>query len=302
MLLSLKRICKLGWEGLIREKETIFPTISVLFIATFLVGSFLVLKKTGEIFVEKIKEKADIVIYLKKNTKEENILKLRDSLLQIPGIKNVKYVSEKEALDEFLSLYGENPLYKESLEIIGENPLLPSLHISSFDIESYDQILNFLENTEFKDLIDHTSYPKTKLIIERIFSFVSKVEKIGMIIGITFFIIAVFVNFNTIHLAILNSREEIEIQRRVGASNWFIRGPFLFRGFIYGILAGILSFFMLFFCCWFFSNKLYDVLGGINIFSIFKEQWWQILLIQFGIGVLLAEISTFLALQNFLKF
>jgi len=54
MLLSLKRICKLGWEGLIREKETIFPTISVLFIATFLVGSFLVLKKTGEIFVEKI--------------------------------------------------------------------------------------------------------------------------------------------------------------------------------------------------------------------------------------------------------
>jgi cell division transport system permease protein len=302
MLLSLKRICKLGWEGLIREKETILPTISVLFIATFLVGSFLVLKKTGEILVEKIKEKADIVIYLKKNTKEEDILKLRDSLLQIPGIKNVKYVSEKEALDEFLSLYGENPLYKESLEIIGENPLLPSLHISSFDIGSYDQILNFLENTEFKDLIDHTSYPKTKLIIERIFSFVSKVEKIGMIIGITFFIIAVFVNFNTIHLAILNSREEIEIQRRVGASNWFIRGPFLFRGFIYGILAGILSFFMLFFCCWFFSNKLYDVLGGINIFSIFKEQWWQILLIQFGIGVLLAEISTFLALQNFLKF
>ena len=302
MLLSLKRIWKLGWERLLREKETILPTISVLFIATLLVGSFLVVRKTGEIVIEKIKEKADVVVYLKKNTKEEDIFRLRDSLLQIPGVKNVKYVSEKEALDEFLSLYGDNPLYKESLEIIGENPLLASLHIISFDISSYERIFSFLENTEFKDLIDHTSYPRTKLIIEKIFSFVSKLEKIGIVVGILFFIVAVFVNFNTVHLAVLNSREEIEIQKRVGASNWFIRGPFLVQGLIYGILAGIFSFFVLSFCCWFISRRLYDILGGVDIFLIFQKDWWRIFLVQLGMGILLAEVSAFLALQRFLKF
>lgn len=300
MLIFLKRIIKLGWQNFCREKETIFPTIFVLFIPVFLTGFSLLLKDTGNYLIDVVKTKADVSVYFKENIKEEEILKIKEELLKNPLVKSVEYISTEEALEEFKERYKENPVYMESLEMVGKNPFLASLNISVHDASGYGVINHFFEREEIQKLVDHTSYPKSKIILEQIFSFISFSKKIGIALWAIFLIVAILINFNTIKLAILNSKLEIENQRMVGASNWFIRGPFLVQSLISGFLVGILSFLILGLICWVFAPKLEAFLAGLNLFRLLKENFLKLLVIHFSMAIGLAVISTYWATRRYL--
>lgn len=301
MLISLKRILKSGWENFLRDKETIFPTIFVLLIAISLASSIFFLKEVGSFLINFIKEKADISVYFKENISEEEILKIKEDLLKIPEVKSVEYVSREEALQRFIQRYKDNPIYMESLEMVGKNPFLAALNIKAFEASQYALIEKFFEKKEFESLIDYTSYPKSKMMIERIFSLTSFAEKIGISLAILFLLVAILINFNTIKLAILNSKTEIEIQRMVGASNWFIQGPFLVQSIICGILAAFISLLTLTFACWFLAPKLETFLAGLNIFHLYVKNFWILFLIQIGSGILLAVVSSTIAIRKYLK-
>jgi cell division transport system permease protein len=301
MFTSLKRVIKFGFKNFIREKETIFPTVFVLFLTVFFIGFVFLIKDIGTSLIEAIKEKAEISVYFKEDVKEEEILKIKEEILKVPGVEKVNYVSKEEALQRFLQRYRENPVYVESLEIIGKNPFLASLGIKSQDVGSYELVNQYLEKEEIKKFIDHTSYSKSKEIIEKIFSFTSLARKIGIGIVIVFLVVAVLVNFNTIKLAILNSRNEIEIQRMVGATDWFIRGPFLVQSIIYGVLAAVLSLSFLALICWFSGPRLREFLVGIDLFNLFLSKLNFLFLIQFLTGIFLPVISTLLATRRYLK-
>jgi len=161
--------------------------------------------------------------------------------------------------------------------------------------------VNFLENSNFKDQIDGVDYCKRKPVIEKIFSLTSLFNKTGIFLSIILIITAILVTFNTIRLAILNSIEEIKIQRLVGASNWFIRGPFLVQGVISGFIAVLISALIFSFICWFLSPKIEFFFAGLNLFNLFIKNLWILLLIQFATGILLAVISSTIAIRKYLK-
>jgi cell division transport system permease protein len=301
MLISLKRIIKCGLLNLIREKETIFPTIFVLFLTVFFIGLIFLVKEIGIVLIDILREKTEISVYFKEDTKEEEIFKIREELFKIQGVKKVTYVPKEEALQKFIQRHNKNPVYLESLEIIGGNPFLASLNIKSEAIEGYELVNQYLEKEEIKKVIDHTSYSKSREVIEKIFSFTSLAKKIGIGISVIFLIVAILVNFNTIKLAILNSKKEIEIQKIVGATDWFIRGPFLVQSIIYGVLAVLLSISFLALICWFLGPRLNEFLIGIDLFSLFLSKFKFLFLIQFLIGIFLPIISTFLVTRRYLK-
>ncbi len=301
MLISLKRIIKFGFKNFVREKETIFPTVFVLFLTVFSIGLIFLVRDIGASLIEAIREKAEISIYFKEDAKEEEILKIKEELLKVPGVEKINYISKEEALQKFLQRYQQNPIYVESLEIIGKNPFLASLNIKSQDVGSYELVNQYLEKEEVKKFVDHTSYSKSKEVIEKIFSFTSFARKIGIGIAVVFLVVAILVNFNTIKLAILNSKNEIEIQRMVGATDWFIRGPFLVQSIIYGILATFLSLSFLALICWFFGPRLKEFLIGIDLFSLFSIKFKFLFLVQFLTGIFLPVASTLLATRRYLK-
>lgn len=301
MFTSLRRILKSGWENFLRDKETIFPTIFVLLIAIFLASSILFLKDVGSFLITSIKEKADISVYFKEGVSEEEILKVKEDLLKNPEVKNVEYISREETLQRFIQRYKDNPNYMESLEMVGGNPFLAALNIKVFEASQYAVIEKFFEKKEINSLIDHQSYPQSKIVIEKIFSLTSFVERIGIFLAILFLVIAVLVNLNTIRLAIYNSREEIKIQRLVGASNWFIRGPFLVQGAMAGIFAALICLLVFGLIIWIFSPKVEIFFPGLNIFQFFVSNFWIIVLIQLATGISLGVISSTLAIRKYLK-
>jgi len=114
-------------------------------------------------------------------------------------------------------------------------------------------------------------------------------------------IIAILVTFNTVRLTIYNQRQEIEIMRLVGASNWQIRGPYLAEGALYGLFAagiGLLIFAPLLYAL---STKLAMFAPGVDLFGFMLSSWWLVLLLSAGAGMILGMLSSLVAIRKHLR-
>ena len=114
-------------------------------------------------------------------------------------------------------------------------------------------------------------------------------------------IVAISVVFSTIKLVIENSKEEIGTMRIVGASDWFIRGPFVIQGIIYGVIAFLICFIFSDILAYFLYSKLQTMLPGFNIFNYFLTNWWIFVLIQLGSGIGLGAISALIVVKKYLE-
>ena len=301
MLTSLKRIFKNGWivfsRNLGLSAATIFIMIMVIFLATF----FYIFNNVVKILVSDIQEKVDVAVFFKKDTQEDQIMKAKTELSQIPEVKNVGFVSREEALNDFTKKYQDNPVLMESLQEIGENPFLSSLEVEAWEPSQYDKISKFLEEGNSKDLIEKIDYNKRKPVIERIFAFVSGVNKGGILFGALLSLIAVLVALNTIRIAIFNFSEEISTMRLVGASNWFIRGPFLVQGAVSALIAALFTFLIAFLISYFVDAKIKVIAPEISVFKLFLSDFWLIFLIQILTGLVLSAVSSTIAIRRYLK-
>lgn len=300
-MVTLKRVFVSGFKNLIRDGGPSMATIFIILIPVALISSLLILREANRVFIQTLQEKADVSVYFKEETKEEQIFSLKDEISKIPEVKEVKYFSKEQALQKFIERHGENPVLMEALREVGKNPFLASLAIVATKPEHYPKILNFLENSVFKDEIEKVDYFERKPLIEKIFSIAATANKVGISLFILMSILALLITFNTIRLSILNQSEEIKIQKLVGASNWFIRGPFFVQGAISGILAALISILLFALVFHFLDPKLQRFFPEFPLFDYFKNNFWQFFSIQILIGILIGTISSSLAIRKYLK-
>lgn len=300
MFVAFKRIFKLGWLSFTREGGLTAASIFILVIVIILFSSLFILKETSQFLISQLRGKADISVYFKEGASENEILNIKEEISKIPEVKEVKYISEAKALEEFIERHKDNPALMESVEELG-NPFLASLNIKAWEASQYGMIANFLEHPVYEDLVEKVDYYQRKLVIERIFVITSEIEKAGWLGAIILVIIAILVTFNTIRLAIYNSREEIKIQRLVGAGNWFIRAPFLVQGAISGIFAALISLLIFSLICWGVSPKIEVFFPGLNLFSFFTDNFRTLLAIQLLTGIGLGVVSSTIAIRRYFR-
>src|SRR4030042_223234 len=220
---------------------------------------------------------------------------------KIPEVKDIEYVSQEEALNRFTEKHQDDPLLMEALNEVGENPLSASLNIKAWQANQYEALANFLETASFNNLIEKVDYHQNKAIIGKIFEVSSNIKLIGIIFSLILGVIAIVVAFNTIRLAIYNSKNEIATMRLVGASNWFIRGPFLIQGVIVGIVATIVTILLFALANFFLNSRLETILPGFSLFNFFLANFWTLLLLQLVTGIGLSMISSAIAIRKYLK-
>lgn len=301
MFISLIRIIKSGWIDFKRNSGLSLATIFIMFLTISLATSLFLFQKTSQVLTQTIEEKVDMYIYFNEELSSDDILEIQNELSQIPGIKNIEYVSKEEALQRFISRHKNDQALMESLEELGKNPLLSSLNIQAWEASQYSAISSFLSNSFFNDLIFKIDYQQKKPVIERLSFITSSINTAGIISSIVLMLIAVLVAFNTVRLAIYNSREEIETMRLVGASNNFIRGPFLIQGIIVGLVASLIT--LLIFGAGLFLLRpgLKFLLAGLNLFDYFISNLPIIFSIQLAAGVGLGIVSSWLAIRKYLE-
>lgn len=301
MLASFRKILKFSWESFSQNKGLFFTTILVITITTFLITSLFLLRGLTNSLVSSLQEKVDISVYFNLDVEEKDILQVKEKLAEIPEVRDVKYISREQALDDFIEKHKDNPVIIESLEEIGENPLAAHLNVRAWQASQYEQISGFLEQGYFRELIDKIDYHQNKTLIERIFSISATIERSSVILILVLVVLAILVAFNTVRLGILNFRKEISIMRLVGASNWFIRGPFIVQGVISGILATIVTLSLFSLGSYVLSSKIEILISGFSLFDYFKSNLGTILSIQLVCALGLGIIPALFAIRRYLK-
>jgi len=301
MLTSFKRIIKTGWKGFSRNIGLSIATILIMVMVISLATLLFLLNPASKILISGLQEKVDISVYFREDVLLEDIWEVESEISRISEVKDVEYVSREQALEKFIEKHRDDPVLMESLTEVGYNPFLASLNIKAWQVSQYEQVTNFLETGPFKNLIDKVDYHQRKPVIEKVFSITSGINKVGIFFSIIFGAIAILVAFNTIRIAIYNSSEEISIMRLVGASNWFVRGPFLIQGAIVGFIATLITLIITFGICYGLDSKIRVIAPEISIFSLFLSNFWILILIQFATGIGLSILSSFIAVRKYLR-
>jgi len=301
MFTSLKRIFYSGWSNFSRDGGLIAANIFIMVVTISAITSLFLFQDVSHFLINSLKEKVDVSVYFKEDVSQDEIFQAKKEISQLIEVKKVEYLSREQALEKFLSKYEKNPTIMESIGVIEEWKPLASLNIKAQSISDYEKIAKFLETASFQDLIDHIDYYQRKPVIEKIFSLTSILKKGGISLSFILALIAILVAFNTIRLSIYNRQEEIKIQRLVGASNWFIKGPFLVQGVIIGFFSTLICLLIFSLFCYLLGPKLEILFSGLNLFTLFSENFWTIFLIQLLTGIGLGIISSLIAIRKYLK-
>ena len=302
MLSVIKRIFRASWLNFRRNLGLSLATIFILLITISLITYLFLFRQISQTLIAELEAKVDISVYFKEDSPEEGILKAEDEISKMPEVKEIEYISREMAKEKFIQKHKDNPLLMASLEEIGENPFLASLNIKAQKPEQYEILANFLENSDFKNLIEEPiDYYQRKPIIDKLSSITSVINKAGIGVSFILILLSFLVAFNTIRLAIFNQREEISIMRLVGASNWFIRAPFLIQGIISGYFATLITILTFFLVCWGFGPKLEIFLPNFNLQDFFFQNFWTLFLIQILSAMALNIFSSLIAMRRYLE-
>jgi len=301
MIALIRRVFKAGWTNYSRDKGLIAANVFILSLAVLTFTTLFTLKTAGDFLVSSIQDKVDVAVYFKFDATEEDIFKIKDQLVGIPQVKDVQYVSQEEALRVFTERHKHDPVLMQSLGEVGKNPFSASLNIKAFQASKYQAVADFLGNASFASVIDKVEYYQRKPVIEKIFSLINGANTLGVVFSVLIALIASLIVFNTIRMAIYNSREEIKVQRLVGASNWFIRGPFLVQGAVAGFFAFVICFVLFGLICFLVGSRTEFLFPSLNLFEFFNNNFWYLVLIQIVSGVGLGIVASLVAVRRYLK-
>lgn len=301
MFTSFIRILKNGLADFWRNKWVSQATLGVMIITLFVIVSFFMLGGITNSLIENLKSRMDISVYFRIDTDEADILKVKGELTKLEQVRDIEYISRSDALARFKKRHQSDPLILQSLEEIGSNPLTASLNIQAQEPSiDFPFISKFLD-TNYEALIDKVNYQENKEIISRISNFSAGTKKAGVILSLVLITVVILVTFNTIRLTIYSVRDEISIMRLVGASNAYIRGPFIVEGILYGIIATMVSTLV----CWgvfkLVSERLSPMLLDFNIYQYFTGNIWSIIGLQLVIGIALGALGSYIAIRRYLK-
>uniref|UniRef100_A0A7C4XIB6 Cell division protein FtsX n=1 Tax=candidate division WWE3 bacterium TaxID=2053526 RepID=A0A7C4XIB6_UNCKA len=301
-MITLWRVIKAGFVNFIRNGVLSFASTTIMVLTLLSLSVFLIVNVALTTGIQAIQEKIDISAYIEDKATESQVVELQNELAGLSEVRSVKYVSKDEALTRYREQNANNKKLLESLEGI-ENPLPASLEVKVYDPSKLEQVNKIFETDNYKPIVRKVSYKENKIVIDKLFRATEFIKKVGIFATTAFALIAIIIVFNTIRIAIFSQRDDIEIMKLVGATNWFIRGPFVLEGALYGIIATIISMIALAAILYYTGPSISGYFGGVgsDVTSYLYKNVVLIFFVQLGIGIFIGVVSSWLALRKYLK-
>jgi cell division transport system permease protein len=253
-----------------------------------------------------IESKPQVTVYFQNQTKEKDILKLKDTVQASGKVQSVKYVSKQEALKIYRDLNKKNPLL---LEMVSADILPPSLEIFAKEPQFLAEIAEYLKK---QPGIDEVVFQKD--IVDKLLVLTSVLRRISLFIFLFLLVISFVVLMTTTAFKIALKKEEIELMRLLGASTFYIKKPFLLEGTLFGLSSAVVSFSLFYLIFLYFSPFLNSYLTGIPTLSFFDLANFNLyvwppsanfILLSFGLtcasGIAIGVVGNYLATSKYIK-
>ncbi|KKR47150.1 MAG: Cell division protein FtsX [Parcubacteria group bacterium GW2011_GWA1_40_21] len=306
LITKIKRVIRAGFVNFWRNGFVSLASLLVMTITLFVIGSIIFTSALFSHTLDQIKDKVDINVYFVTSADPQNIMTIKKNLEALPEVAKITYTSREDALLNFKKKHENDEQTLQALEELADNPLGASLNIKAKEPSQYEGIANYLQGKDvlLKDgisIIDKINYYQNKTAIDRFTKIIDGVNKVGFVLTIILVALSIVITFNTIRLTIYVSREEISVMKLVGASNRYIRGPFVVSGIMYGFVSAMLTL-VLFYPITFYSTKTTEnFFMGLNLFDYYIRNFGQIFLIIAGSGILIGAVSSYLAVRRYLR-
>ena len=303
---SIKRVVKAGFVNFWRNGFISLASVLVVTMSLFVFEALIFFSILGTTYLNQVKAKVDVNVYFTTSAPEASILSLKKSIESLPEVANVEYVSREKVLADFKANHEDDELTLQGLAELGTNPFPAALNIKAKEPSQYGSVAKFLESknalaSDGSTLIESINYNKNKVIIERLVKILDSLDRLGIALTAILVLIAIMITFNTIRLSIYASREEIGVMKLVGASNKYVRGPFIVSGIMYGLISAIITLILFYPITYYLGTITRNFSADVNLVHYYGINFGQIFLIIVGSGILLGAISSWLAVRRYLN-
>lgn len=306
-LITARRVVHTGTVNFIRNASLAIAAMAVMVVTLTIVLFSVITNATFNNTISQITSKINVSVFLKDSATPQQTDKLVGQLKKLPNVASVEYLDKQQALQEYQRQNAGNEQLLTAIDQTN-NPIPATIHVQPIDLNKIQDIKNFLGKPNIESLqSDDPSYSgDRKEAIDKITHATNILREIGIIAVIVFTVICALIIFNTIQMAIFNRRDEIQIQRLLGASTNFIRGPFVVETIIYGVLSAVISVLIINSAFLASSNALQaSSLGLLDINyaqTYFGGHFWALLAMQLVLGIVLGAVSSIIATRRYLKF
>ena len=234
MIRSLGYNIKQAFVQMSRNRGMSLASIFAILAMMLVLGVFFVLTVNLNLFIETVRSDYDQVeVFISNEATEQEINYSREALFRYNGVRDVDYKTKDDALQTLRKRWGDSGYLLDSL---GDNPLPASFVISVYSLENAAEVAEFAGT--LPGIEDVQYYQET---VEKLTKITDYLQAGAMIIMAFLIVVSVVIVSNTVKLTVNAREKEIFIMKYVGATNWFIRGPFLAEGIIIGIIGAIVS-------------------------------------------------------------
>ena len=288
-----------GFSNVFKNKKSTGASLMIMCATMIIFGIFLILGENINHFVDEVESEQGISVFVKNEATQEQIDELGEKIRAIDGVNTVEFVSKDEALEQMKERFGERQDLLEGYE--GENNIFTASYVVTLtDLTKskavQDQISTYtdvLKKINSKDEVTST-----------LINLANGIKIVTGVILVLLVIISIFIIANTIKLTVHARRKEISIMKYVGATNNFIRWPFIVEGMIIGILASIISIVIVGFAYNFVAEKLVNAefMQLINMSLIsFSDMFSSIIFVYMLLGIGIGVLGSVISMRKYLK-
>jgi cell division transport system permease protein len=301
-MITFLRILQAGMRNFLRNAWLSTAATAVMTITLILMTFSFISNSALSSTIKNVTDKIDVTIYLKDSVTQEQVSQLKKQIAGIANVQSVQYGSKADALNEYRKQNAGNSKLLEALSET-ENPLPAKLRIEVKDPNNLASVADFINKTDIKSLqSDPPNYSgQRKTTIDKIVNLSQFFKRTSLIASLIFVVISILIIFNTIRMAIFTRRSEIEIMQLVGATNWFIRGPFLVEAAMYGVIAALLALIFCYSSLLVGASKLSSFIDIASTVHFFRSSAVLVISAEVAIGVVIGVVASIFAMSRHLK-
>jgi len=281
------------WRNVRRSPYQALAAILIMSL-TFLIVSFFIFVLFGSArVIDYFESKPQVAAFFKDEARQAEIDALKLAMESDEKVASVRFVSKQDALKIYREQNKNDPLL---LDLVTADILPASLEISTVDIEDLSEVSVKLKSSP---IVGEVIFQKD--IVATLSAWTNALRKIGIAAIIVLSLVSIFIMMTIIGIKISQKKEDIEIMRLIGASNWYIRWPFMMEGILYGLTGALVGFVVSIGILWYASPFLSSFLRGIPIFPLSPVFILAMLGFEFLLAIFLGTFSSYIAVLRYLK-
>lgn len=286
-------LSKTTWRHIRRSPYQAFAAIFIILQTFFVISVFTFVIVGSAKIIDYFESLPQVTAFFKSETKTEEIQAIENQLKQSGKVESVKFVSKEKALQIYQQKFKDDPLL---LEFVTADILPASLEIATNEI---DDLATISEELRKSPHVQEVVFPKD--VVTNIAAWTDALRKIGIGLIAVLLLDSVFLMVIIIGIKISQRRDEIEIMRLLGATNWYIRWPFILEGILYGVVGAFFAWLLSSAALWYMTPLLMSFLQGIPVTPFDPIFLLGLLGVELVFAVVLGAFSSFLAVLRYLK-